>query len=106
MKATQPGKIIGYALESKNEPGKVLALVQPGYFLPAGELDAQQQTTDLKTQNAELKQELSTLEARLTALEQRTNSANPASNALPAMLALGTLVMLGVVYRQHLSGQR
>ena len=71
MKATQPGKIIGYALESKNEPGKVLALVQPGYFLPSGELDARQQTTDLKTQNAELKQELSTLAARMAAREQQ-----------------------------------
>ena len=32
MKATQPGKIIGYALENIEADGMVLAMIQPGYF--------------------------------------------------------------------------
>ena len=37
IKATHAGKIIGYAMEKANAAGTVLALVQPGYYAPAGE---------------------------------------------------------------------
>src|SRR5205814_623949 len=33
MKATRAGKILGYAMQSANEPGAFLALIQPGYYL-------------------------------------------------------------------------
>lgn len=37
MKAARAGRIIGYALAGTHQAGQVLALVQPGYFVPDDE---------------------------------------------------------------------
>ncbi len=41
MKATRAGKIVGYAMGIANANGTVLALVQPGYYLPSDQLATQ-----------------------------------------------------------------
>ena len=80
MKATQVGKIIGYALENANQDGKVLALIQPGYYLP--------------TDHVALAQTNAQLEARVAALER----ANPSvrSNDFNWLFAFA-LGIVGVV---------
>jgi trimeric autotransporter adhesin len=78
--------------------GVALAAIQ-GLYLVVHDKDAQLATQ--QKQIVELQSQNASVEARLTALEERTNSANPASNSPQVMLALGMLVLLGVVYRQH-----
>jgi hypothetical protein len=65
MKATQAGKIIGYAMENANADGTLLALVQPGNYVPQEQLDA------LK-RNAELEAWVVAQDARLAALESQS----------------------------------
>lgn len=77
MKATQAGKIIGYAMQAAIQDGLALALIQPGYYLPAEQVVAQ-------NQNAQL-------EARLAALEQKAQSTNDHISVI-ALFILGGLM--------------
>ncbi|MCS7055401.1 MAG: hypothetical protein NZM18_04405 [Thermoflexales bacterium] len=68
MKATRSGKIIGYAMEAADAPGKVLMLVQPGHYVSPADAAAQQEKD---AQIAVLRAQLAALEARLAALERQ-----------------------------------
>jgi len=82
MKATQPGKIIGYALEVMEREGLVLAMIQPGYY--QGEAGLQLYLDIIERQSAELHQLRADHEAlqsqwlavlqRLEALESNLNT--------------------------------
>jgi hypothetical protein len=54
MKATRPGKILGYALEAASSDGKVLLFVQPCYYFPPQQLALLNQMVELQTQVSEL----------------------------------------------------
>lgn len=72
MKATQPGKIIGYALENLESDGLVLTMIQPGYY--QGEAGLQPYLDIIDRQDAELKQlrtDYDALEAQWMAVLQR-----------------------------------
>jgi hypothetical protein len=89
MKATQVGKIIGYALENANQDGKVLALIQPGYYLP--------------TDQVALAQTNAQLEARVAALERANPSAR--SNDFNWLFAFALGIVGVVVFeRVHKGG--
>ncbi|MCS7055555.1 MAG: hypothetical protein NZM18_05195, partial [Thermoflexales bacterium] len=68
MKATRSGKIIGYAMEAADAPGKVLMLVQPGHYVSPADVAAQQERD---AQIAALQSRVAELEARLAALERQ-----------------------------------
>lgn len=90
MKATRAGKIIGYAMETKESDGKVLVLIQPGYFMPEEQVATQQQTAALQKQNADL-------EARVTALEQAA-AANLSAQARSEGIPTNWLVFAGLAF--------
>ncbi|MFC1464963.1 MAG: hypothetical protein ACFLMY_08955 [Candidatus Brachytrichaceae bacterium NZ_4S206] len=94
MKATRAGKIVGYAMQAADTDGKVLVLLQPGYYLPPDYLALQQQNASL--------------EARLAALER---GAGVARSSAFDLNVLG-IVLLGVLgggawlVRQRKGGRR
>ncbi len=79
MKATQAGKIIGYAMESANADGKILALVQPGDYIPPAQLDAFKQNAQLT--------------ARVNQLERAQSQSIFTINNLPLWSSLGLLAL-------------
>lgn len=85
MKATSPSKIIDYAIENANQEGQVLALIQPGYYLPADQLQLAQKNADL--------------EARIAALEKVVNATSHGdAGSIPTTWVLVSgLIIAGLV---------
>lgn len=93
MKATQAGKIIGYALESssKGKDSKLLMWIQVGYYMPPHMLAAIREsnarpvdTEALQEQNRELREQNAALDARLTALEGAVETRADTAGTSPA----------------------
>ncbi len=77
MKATNAGRIIGYALEDIDKPGMIQVMTQAGYHHPPGEdtgmtypdtTHVDTRISALEQENAELKKRLTLLEAKLSAV--------------------------------------
>jgi len=72
MKATEPGRIVGYALEDADKEGAIQVVVQVGDHLgdaPARLEDLEGELLSLKQEQEKLLQQNADLEARMTALE-------------------------------------
>lgn len=85
MKATRAGKIVGYAMEKANANGTLLALVQPGDYVPVAQLDAMNQNGEQKNG---YEKELTELKSEVAALKGFVAGAVVAMVALVAVWAM------------------
>ena len=103
MKATHAGKIIGYALEAAEHDGQALVLLQPGTWLPAGELATQTEYAQLKARVASLEEQNATTEPRLSTLERAGTATNTTAspmadaNLLGGLLGGGNIGSIGLI---------
>jgi len=66
MKAKSAGKIIGYALEPANKPGKVLSFIQPGYYAAPEMERLQRENLALRKELKDLAAQVKTIRTELT----------------------------------------
>jgi hypothetical protein len=81
MKARSGGKIIGYALEPANQPGKVLGFIQPGYYAAPEMERLRRENVVLRKQLKDLISQVETIRTELDRTPLRADFQTAATSA-------------------------